>query len=69
MATRVSDTNVVKELTKLQEHKLYNFKLLLGNDYSKDKLQELMENQVDYHELENLLNKNCPKDLALKILL
>jgi hypothetical protein len=67
MTTKESE-NVVKELSQLQEHKLYNFVRLLGDEYSIDVLEGLIENQIDYHELENLLEKGCSKDLAIEIL-
>jgi hypothetical protein len=67
--TKIIIEEEVKEETELHKHRLYNFVRLLGDDYEKDKINDLTKSEVDYHDLENLLNKNCPKELAIEILM
>lgn len=44
------------------------FTMALGEDWPKEDILLLTESHVDYHDLEKLIENECPKDLAMQIL-
>jgi hypothetical protein len=57
----------VSERENLFEHRRRNFRRLLGDDCENEIIIKLIEEDVDYHELEKLLENGCSKELAVKI--
>jgi len=57
-----------EELQKVKAHNEKNFSLLLPEEKFKEKINVMVENNVSYHDLENLLKRGCSKELAIEIL-
>lgn len=58
-----------REAKKLFQHKFDNFVKLLGPDWPTDDIRALVYSEVSYHDLESLLQRGCPKQTAISILL
>lgn len=57
----------LKTIKQLRENRKYWFSRYLGEDH-KD-IEDLLESSISPHDVENLLNKGCPKKLISEILL
>lgn len=64
-----NNSKAEKEKHSLKKFRLQQFVNLLGPDWPIDDILTLTESEVSYHDLEKLLKKDCPKELAIKILL
>jgi hypothetical protein len=69
MVSGQSTPKECREKENLLYHRRYNFRVLLGEDWPLADIDKLIAEDIDFHDLEKLLNNNCPKELAIKILL
>lgn len=58
-----------KEVENIYNHKFDNYLKILGPDWPLDDIRSLIDSDVYYGDLENLLENGCSKELAVKILL
>lgn len=59
----------IEDSEQLLRHRKKNFQALLGEDWPEEDVEALVQSEATHHELEDLLKNNCPKDLAIQILL
>lgn len=69
MAKTETPTRKEQELKNIKTWRLKQFVNVLGPEWPIDDILSLVESEVDYHDLENLLEKGWPKHLAIKTLL
>lgn len=62
------EAQIDPESRKLQTNREYRFREILGEDFPPERIFQLVESKVDYHDLEELVKSGCPPVLALDIL-
>ena len=65
----VESDKKTKEVERIYTHKFDNFVKILGPDWPLDDIRALIDSDVYYGELEDLLKHGCPRDIAIEILL
>lgn len=69
MSKTLEKTKSEKEVRQLVSWRTDRYLRLLGSDWPEKDILKLLKKGVDHHELEYLLKRNCPKKIAIKILL
>lgn len=67
MASKV--TEKISEAEKVYRHKREQFKRIVGDEFPEDLLEKLASSDIYYDDFTNLLNRGCPPEIAVKILL
>ena len=68
-STPVESDNKTEEVQRIYDHKFDNYVKILGPNWPLDDIRALIDSDVYYGELEDLLSNGCPKDVAIEILL
>lgn len=66
---QVEDTDISPEEHNLLQNRRYRFKELVGESVEEHRIEFLVQSDVDYWDLDNLLKKGCDPDTAIAILL
>lgn len=69
MSSKTIEKKLEKDKEELHKFMFSNFSEILGEDWSIDDINALIEAGVSRHDLEKLLQQGCSKELAVKILL
>lgn len=69
-----SKSETVKSKREIEAENLHNytverFQELLGKNWPLGDIVSLINAEVDYYDLQNLLERGCPKETAIRILL
>ena len=68
-STPVDTDKKTKEVQNIYNYKFDNFVKVLGPDWPLDDIRALIDSDVYYGDLKNLLDSGCSKELAVEILL
>lgn len=77
MPKKASNVRNVKKMTapmspenkKLYDNRVFRFNEIIGGAVSKKEFQKVIDSDIDYWDMQNLIENGCSPELAIKILI